>query len=344
MKEVFLKRRSLFLGQCLKYLRYVLNDHFVLVLLFLSGFLMVQYGELLKHFPKQTIWIDVILVILTVLLLSLGRIATYIETPDKLFYLPKEQEVVVWIHQARIRSFGIWAFLQTAVLLLLVPIFFKLGVTVPIFAALLLVLIGIKWFIMLRKEKVFFRDGHFSWEAAITYENKRRQAILKFFALFTTVKGISASVKRRAYLDKILRLVKKRHDKTWSNLYLRAFLRSSDYLALTIRLVLLSVLALVFIPNHLVAAGLALIFNYLLLFQLLGLVGHFDYQYLTRLYPISEKQKLANLKALLKRLSYLICVIELLLCFSLKAAGLLILVTIIVTECYLPYKIAKMID
>ena len=47
MKEVFRKRRSLFLGQCLKYLRYVLNDHFVLVLLFLSGFLMVQYGELL---------------------------------------------------------------------------------------------------------------------------------------------------------------------------------------------------------------------------------------------------------------------------------------------------------
>ena len=31
MKEVFRKRRSLFLGQCLKYLRYVLNDHFVLV-------------------------------------------------------------------------------------------------------------------------------------------------------------------------------------------------------------------------------------------------------------------------------------------------------------------------
>ena len=37
MKEVFRKRRSLFLGQCLKYLRYVLNDHFVLVLLFLYG-------------------------------------------------------------------------------------------------------------------------------------------------------------------------------------------------------------------------------------------------------------------------------------------------------------------
>ena len=130
---------------------------------------------------------------------------------------------------------------------------------------------------------------------------------MKFFALFTTVKGISASVKRRAYLDKLLVLVKKGHDKTWSNLYLRAFLRSSDYLALTLRLVLLGVLVLLFIPNHLVAAGLALIFNYLLLFQLLGLAQHFEYQYLTRLYPISEIQKMANLKVLLKTLSIFIC-------------------------------------
>ena len=107
---------------------------------------------------------------------------------------------------------------------------------------------------------------------------------------------------------------------------------------------MLSVLALLFIPNHLVAVGLALILNYLLLFQLLGLAQHFEYQYLTRLYPISEIQKLANLKALLQTLSYVICLIELLLCFSLKAAGLLILITVIVTEWYLPYKIAKMID
>ena len=308
MKEVFRKRRSLFLGQCLKYLRYVLNDHFVLVLLFLSGFLMVQYGELLKHFPKQHWWIDVILVIVTLALLSLGKIATYIEAPDKLFYLPKEEEVVAWIHQARVRSFGVWAVLQTAVFLLLAPIFFKLGFSVPVFVVCLLALLAIKWVIMARKEQVFFRAGHFSWEAAITYETKRRQSILKFFALFTTVKGISASVKRRVYLDKILGLVKKRHDKTWSNLYLRAFLRSSDYLALTLRLVLLGVLVL------------------------------------TRLYPISETQKMANLKVLLRTLSYMICLLDVLLCFSLKAAGLLILITVIVTEWYLPYKIAKMID
>jgi ABC-2 type transport system permease protein len=77
---------------------------------------------------------------------------------------------------------------------------------------------------------------------------------------------------------------------------------------------------------------------------LLGLAQHFEYQYLTRLYPISETQKMANLKVLLRTLSYMICLLDVLLCFSLKAAGLLILITVIVTEWYLPYKIAKMID
>ena len=40
-------------------------------------------------------------------------------------------------------------------------------------------------------------------------KQKRRQGVLKFFSLFTTVKGISASVKRRSYLDSLLGLVKK---------------------------------------------------------------------------------------------------------------------------------------
>ena len=39
MKEVFAKRRLGFNQQCLKYLRYVFNDHFVLVLVFLLGFI-----------------------------------------------------------------------------------------------------------------------------------------------------------------------------------------------------------------------------------------------------------------------------------------------------------------
>ena len=38
MKDLFLKRKQAFRKECLGYLRYVLNDHFVLFLLVLLGF------------------------------------------------------------------------------------------------------------------------------------------------------------------------------------------------------------------------------------------------------------------------------------------------------------------
>lgn len=209
MKEVFQKRRSAFLGQSLKYLRYVFNDHFVLVLVFLTGFLMVQYSQLLRQFPSQTVVVDVILVLVILVLLSLGKIATYLEAPDKLFYLPKEVEILQWLSQARRRAFVIWTIVQTVILVLLAPIFFKLGFSMVTFGILLLALAAVKWLVMKEKSKVFFSQGKFSWDAAISYEAKRRQGVLKFFSLFTTVKGISASVKRRSYLDGLLGLVKK---------------------------------------------------------------------------------------------------------------------------------------
>lgn len=45
---LFAKRRAHWRAQNLKYLRYVFNDHFVLVLMFLIGFLAYQYADFLK--------------------------------------------------------------------------------------------------------------------------------------------------------------------------------------------------------------------------------------------------------------------------------------------------------
>ena len=53
MKDLFLKRKQAFRKECVGYLRYVLNDHFVLFLLVLIGFLAYQYSQLLQHFPEN---------------------------------------------------------------------------------------------------------------------------------------------------------------------------------------------------------------------------------------------------------------------------------------------------
>ena len=52
MKELMKKRQQTFRTQCVKYSRYVLNDHFVLFMLIFIGFLAVHTANSYKISPK----------------------------------------------------------------------------------------------------------------------------------------------------------------------------------------------------------------------------------------------------------------------------------------------------
>ncbi|MGQ7440679.1 ABC transporter permease, partial [Streptococcus suis] len=83
-----------------------------------------------------------------------------------------------------------------------------------------------------------------------------------------------------------------------------AFMRAGDYLALALRLLLLAILSLVAIDESWLSIGLVLIFHYLLLFQLLGLFRHYDYQYLTQLYPLGKDEKRRGFQKVLRIVLY----------------------------------------
>lgn len=344
MKKLFNKRRSLFLTQNSKYLRYVFNDHFVLVLMFLSGFLLYQYSQLLKDFPKTHWPIIVIVSIIILMLLAMGGIASYLEPADKQFLLIKEEAIKEIINSAKKRTYIFWLVIQTLFLVLISPILIKLGLSVFMITLLIFGLGIIKWLVITYKVKVFYNNQNLNWDAAINHEQERKQSILKFFSLFTNVKGISTSVKRRSFLDVILKLISKTPSRLWTNLFVRAFLRSSDYLGLTIRLVTLNILSVIFVNETYLALALAFVFNYLLLFQLLALGHHFDYQYMNQLYPVRLNAKASHLKGFLRVLSYAVTVIDIILIRELEPVILLIVLMLIVTEYYIPYKIKKMID
>ncbi|HFI5571403.1 TPA: ABC transporter permease [Streptococcus agalactiae] len=344
MKKLFNKRRSLFLTQNSKYLRYVFNDHFVLVLMFLSGFLLYQYSQLLKDFPKTHWPIIVIVSIIILMLLAMGGIASYLEPADKQFLLIKEEAIKEIINSAKKRTYIFWLVIQTLFLVLISPILIKLGLSVFMITLLIFGLGIIKWLVITYKVKVFYNNQNLNWDAAINHEQERKQSILKFFSLFANVKGISTSVKRRSFLDGILKLISKTPSRLWTNLFVRAFLRSSDYLGLTIRLVTLNILSVIFVNETYLALALAFVFNYLLLFQLLALGHHFDYQYMNQLYPVRLNAKASQLKGFLRVLSYAVTVIDSILIRELKPVILLIVLMLIVTEYYIPYKIKKMID
>ena len=195
MKELFAKRKQDFRQQCLKYLRYVFNDHFVLFLLIFMGFLGVQYSQLLRHFPTNHLPIIASLVILSVFILPFGRIATYLEKPDALFLLVREAEVRTFIKAQILRSYLLYAVLQTGLLLLLAPLFLALGLPIWGFGLYCIFMLVLKWFLFQAKAKKFFTQNGLDWQALVAYEAARKQTILRFFALFTNVKGISNSVK-----------------------------------------------------------------------------------------------------------------------------------------------------
>lgn len=343
MKDLFLKRKQAFRKECVGYLRYVLNDHFVLFLLVLIGFLAYQYSQLLQDFPYNHWPILLFLGIVSALLLAWGGIATYMEGPDKLFLLVSEEEVKSYLKGQSSRSFVFWTIVQTLFLLLFAPLFLAMGYGLPVFLVYVLLLGVAKYLLFRQKASKFFTETGLDWDYVIAQESKRKQILLRFFALFTQVKGVSNSVKRRAYLDFILKAVQKVPSKIWQNLYLRSYLRNGDLFALSLRLLFLSLLALVFIEQAWIATAVVVLFNYLMLFQLLALYRAFDYQYLTQLFPLEKVEKEKGLQEVIRGLTGFVLLVQLivgLITLQEKLALLALLGAGLVLQIlYLPYRV-----
>lgn len=345
MKDLFLRRKQAFRKECLGYLRYVLNDHFVLFLLVLIGFLAYQYSQLLQHFPENHWPILLFLGIVSALLLAWGGIATYMEGPDKLFLLVSEEEVKSYLKGQTVSSLVFWTIIQTLFLLLFAPLFLAMGYGLPVFLVYVLLLGAGKYLLFRQKASKFFTETGLDWDYVIAQESKRKQILLRFFALFTQVKGVSNSVKRRAYLDFLLKTVQKVPGKIWQNLYLRSYLRNGDLFALSLRLLLLSLLALIFIEQSWIATAVVVLFNYLMLFQLLALYRAFDYQYLTQLFPLEKGEKEKGLQEVIRGLTGFVLLVQLivgLITLQEKLALLALLGAGLVLQIlYLPYQVKR---
>ena len=167
MKAIFTKRRFHFINQCSRYLRYVFNDHFVLVLIFLLGFLMVQYSQLLKHFPANHWPIMLVLVLVVLTLLFWGNIATYLEPADQQFLLVREKDIVALIQKAKRRALFFWELGETLLLLILAPLFYVWDWHFFFsFCSFLLFLKGL----IIEKKQSFLKQKGLNWDHALNQE------------------------------------------------------------------------------------------------------------------------------------------------------------------------------
>lgn len=142
-------------------------------------------------------------------------------------------------------------------------------------------------------------DSWLNWPLLVQSEKQRMLNVWRFFALFTEVPALETKAKRRAYLDWLLPKTKQ----PYRFLYGRGFLRNSDYSNLCARLTVLGIIILCFIQQWYFALGLALVFNYLILFQLLPFINYYQNIVFIHLYPQTAKTQQKSFQQLLFKIA-----------------------------------------
>ena len=167
-------------------------------------------------------------------------------------------------------------------------------------------------------------QGTVQWQRSITTEQHRMQRLYRIINLFVTVPTVTVRAHRRRWADGMVRLLAGQD--AMQGLVARAFVRSGDYLGMFVRLLLVGTVGVLVVHNGWLAVALAVIIDYLIIFQLFPLEHHFDDAIFVRITPSLWTQRKVAVRRVLSRLSWapVICFTGAVLCGtrSLELAGL----------------------
>ncbi|VDG18361.1 ABC transporter permease [Lactiplantibacillus mudanjiangensis] len=138
-----------------------------------------------------------------------------------------------------------------------------------------------------------------AWKANVASEANRMLGIYRFFNLFTDVPLVQGNVKRRKYLDGLLRLMPADRAHAFGYLFTRGMLRGTEFSGLVARLTIIGAVLLYFVGHGWLAIALDVIFIYLIGFQLLPFYKRYDNIVFTHIYPLAAPLKLKNFQRLL---------------------------------------------
>ncbi|XJZ28115.1 ABC transporter permease [Bacillota bacterium Lsc_1132] len=156
---------------------------------------------------------------------------------------------------------------------------------------LFLITLAVIMFFYDRFLKVRMLKKGVKWDALIRQEEKRMNSFYRLANLFTDVPILKDTVKRRKWLDFLLKWIPFTQQQTYLFLFTRTFLRSGDYLGLFLRLTVIGSIALYFLSFGLVQILFALLFIYITGFQLLPLWMHHQNKLWVDLYPVQAHSK-----------------------------------------------------
>ncbi|WP_179395157.1 ABC transporter permease [Lacticaseibacillus absianus] len=153
-----------------------------------------------------------------------------------------------------------------------------------------------------------FAPATLDWLSVVAAEEKRMGRLYRFYNLFTDVPGLAGGVRRRKWLDVLLPLAPKRAGQPWANLFLRGFLRRTEFLGLYLRLAVIGTVVIALVQPLWLAALLAALFVYLVGFQLLPLALAYGEVVFTHLWPLPDQARVRAFIALTRGLLLVLAV------------------------------------
>ena len=180
--ELFETRVRKYQKKSMKYMRYVLNDHFLIVLFFLFGFIMVQYSSWIQSIRVLELPLLGLLGALLASVPFFGGIATLLEPADGIFLSVVGQDFKAYLQKAIRRSWMLPILVMLAATGIIFPIVAQaFGTNLSMFVKLFLLQVFFKD-LLFRCTKYAYRGVlHFTW---IEKLGIYMIAVANFFGMF----------------------------------------------------------------------------------------------------------------------------------------------------------------
>ena len=180
--ELFETRVRKYQKKSMKYMRYVLNDHFLIVLFFLFGFIMVQYSSWIQSIRVLELPLLGLLGALLASVPFFGGVATLLEPADGIFLSVVGQDFKAYLQKAIRRSWILPILVMLASTGIIFPIVAQaFGTNLSMFVKLFLLQVFFKD-LLFRCTKYAYRGVlHFTWVEKLGIY---MIAVANFFGMF----------------------------------------------------------------------------------------------------------------------------------------------------------------
>ncbi|ASB90254.1 ABC transporter permease [Bacillus sonorensis] len=159
IQDIWKARIEEYIKETRSYLKYMLNDHLVIVMIFFIAGAASWYSKWLKDIPQgfPAYWV---MAALFSLVLTSSYVRTLLKEADLVFLLPLEAKMEPYLKQAFRFSFATQLFPLIALMLVSAPLYFQTsGKTLPAYAVLFIQLLVVKaWNMAMQWRMTYLRE------------------------------------------------------------------------------------------------------------------------------------------------------------------------------------------